>query len=94
MCVSAMYYLKETTIVYNHFPRSAQTYMVQVVNPQEQTPQGQSVLKPVTPLHNAIFENINLTWRSLIVACPIQYSEIRSRVTTIQKVSFFKTKVA
>ena len=34
------------------FPKSGPTYGRQVVNPRHQTPQGQSVAKPETPLQN------------------------------------------
>ena len=32
----------------------------QLVNPQHQTPQGQSVAKPGTPLWNILAENLNM----------------------------------
>ena len=34
------------------FPKGGQTCRRQVVNPRHQTPQGQSVAKPETPLQN------------------------------------------
>ena len=38
------------TIIQVRFPKSGPTYRGQVINPRHQTPQGQSVAKPGTPL--------------------------------------------
>ena len=45
-------YVKLTNLLsfWIRFPKSGPTYMGQVVNPRHQTPQGQSVAKPGTPL--------------------------------------------
>ena len=43
------------------FPKNGPTYRGQVVNPRHQTPQGQSVAKPGTPLQNILVGNINMT---------------------------------
>ena len=64
-------------------PLSSQTWFLkrgptlsrQVVNPPYQTPQGQSVAKPGTPLWNILVENLNMTWRRPKVTCSIQYSK-------------------
>ena len=49
---SIFQYVKSTTqlLLTSKFPKSGLTYRRQVVNPRHQTPQGQSVAKPETPL--------------------------------------------
>ena len=44
-----------------NFQKSGLTYRGQVVNPRYQTPQGQSVAKPGTPLQNILVGNVNMT---------------------------------
>ena len=45
-------YVKHTKLLsfLTRFPKSGPTYRGQVVNPRHQTPQGQSVAKPGTPI--------------------------------------------
>ena len=43
------------------FPKGEPTYRRQVVNPRHQTPQGQSVAKPETPLQNIQVELLDVT---------------------------------
>ena len=47
-----IHYVKPTSrlLFKSRFPKSGQIYRRQVVNPRHQTPQGQSVAKPETPL--------------------------------------------
>ena len=49
---TSLHYVKPTTPLQfvSRFPKSGPTYRRQVVNPRPQTPQGQSVAKPETPL--------------------------------------------
>ena len=49
-----IHYVKPTTqLLFNiRFPKGEPTCRGQVVNPRHQTPQGQSVAKPETPLQN------------------------------------------
>ena len=42
------------------FQKSGPTYRRQVVNSRHQTPQGQSVAKPVTPLYNILVEYLDV----------------------------------
>ena len=55
--IYTIHYVKPTAqlLFKSRFPKSGQTYRRQVVNPRHQTPQGQSVAKPETPLQNIIF---------------------------------------
>ena len=47
---------------WNIFPKGGPTCMRQVVNPRHQTPQGQSVAKPETPLQNIqVIEPVEMT---------------------------------
>ena len=43
------------------FPKGGPTCRRQVVNPRHQTPQGQSVAKPETPLQNILVEKLDMT---------------------------------
>ena len=43
------------------FPEGGPTCRMQVVNPRHQTPQGQSVAKPETPLQNIQVELLDVT---------------------------------
>ena len=49
-----IHYVKPTAqlLFENRFPKGGPTCRRQVVNPRHQTPQGQSVAKPETPLQN------------------------------------------
>ena len=49
-----IHYVKPTAqlLLKSRFPKIGQTYRRQVVDPQHQTPQGQSVAKPETLLQN------------------------------------------
>ena len=49
-----IHYIKPTAqlLFKIRFPKGGPTYRRQVVNPRHQTPQGQSVAKPETPLQN------------------------------------------
>ena len=52
-----------------------------MVNPQHQTPQGQSVAKPGTLLQNILDGNLNMTQRSPKVTCSGRYSNIIMQLT-------------
>ena len=56
----------------------------QVVNPRHQTPQGQSLAKPGTPVGNILSGNIHSTHRSSVVPRTIQYSKWSSSTETSQ----------
>ena len=49
-----IHYVKPTAqlLFMIRFPKGGPTFRKQVVNPRHQTPQGQSVAKPETPLQN------------------------------------------
>ena len=52
--IYAIHYVKPTAqlLFKNRFPKGGPTCRRQVVKPRHQTPQGQSVAKPETPLQN------------------------------------------
>ena len=50
------------TGVWNRFPKGGPTCRRQVVNPQDQTSQGQSVAKPETPLQKVRKEPVLMHW--------------------------------
>ena len=64
-------------------PKGGLIYSRQVVNTRHQTPQGQLVTKPEIPPLNIQIEKINLTLRSPMVTCSMQYSKRKSRVRNI-----------
>ena len=43
------------------FLKNGPTYKRQVINPRHQTPHGQSVANPGTPLQNILVGNVNMT---------------------------------
>ena len=53
-----IHYVKSTAqlLFKIRFPKGGPTCRRQVVNPRHQTPQGQSVAKPETPLQNILVE--------------------------------------
>ena len=73
------------------FPKSA-TYRRQLVNPRHQTPYGQSVEKPGTPLETIMIEILNMIQRSPKVTYTIQYSKGMSRVETAREVHICKNR--
>ena len=61
------------------FKKSWPIYRKKMVNARHQTPQGQLVAEPGTPLWNILVGNVNMTYRYPKVKCSIQYSRRISR---------------
>ena len=51
----------KTTIILNWISKKLTNIQGQMVNPRHQTPQGQSIAKPETPLYNVLVGNVNMT---------------------------------
>ena len=63
--IYTIHYVKPTAqlLFKSRFPKRGPTWRRQVVNPRHQTPQGQSIAKPETPLQNIQVELLDdLNW--------------------------------
>ena len=71
-----IHYVKPTAqlLFKSWFPKGGPTCRRQVVNPWHQTPQGQSVAKPETPL-----QKLDVTWTDPMAPCWIRYLVRNSR---------------
>ena len=75
--------------------KNGPTYRRQVVDPRHQTPKGQIVAKPGTPLWNIRVENLNIIQRSAKATCSVQYYKKDSWAETTREVrNFCRTKTS